>query len=112
MLEVPVTTVEFAGRKFPCGGGGFFRLYPYGLSRWAIRRVNERDRQACVFYFHPWEFHEMPQGDIHFGEGSVRPDPFLVKHCGPYAVEQLDSLIAQLKSRNATFHQAREMGNR
>jgi len=55
ILEVPVTTVEFAGGRFPCGGGGFFRLFPYALSRWAIRRVNRLDRQPGIFYFHPWE---------------------------------------------------------
>lgn len=55
LLEVPVTTVTIAGQKLPCGGGGYFRLLPYALSRWAMRRVNERDGQACVFYFHPWE---------------------------------------------------------
>jgi polysaccharide deacetylase family protein (PEP-CTERM system associated) len=55
MLEVPVTTVELFRRNYPCGGGGYFRLLPYALSRWAMRRVNERDGQSCVFYFHPWE---------------------------------------------------------
>jgi polysaccharide deacetylase family protein (PEP-CTERM system associated) len=55
ILEIPVTTVSIAGRNFPCGGGGYFRLLPYALFRWALRRVNDRDRQAGVFYFHPWE---------------------------------------------------------
>lgn len=55
LLEVPVTTVSLLDRNFPCGGGGYFRLLPYGLSRWAMRRVNQRDGEACVFYFHPWE---------------------------------------------------------
>jgi polysaccharide deacetylase family protein (PEP-CTERM system associated) len=55
LLEVPVTTVEIGQRKFPCGGGGYFRLFPYALSRWALQRVNERDGQSAVFYFHPWE---------------------------------------------------------
>lgn len=54
-LEVPVTTLELFARHWPCGGGGYFRLWPYALSRWAIRRVNARDGEACVFYFHPWE---------------------------------------------------------
>jgi len=61
------------------------------------------------FYLHPWEFHPMPQGDIHFGEGSVRPDPFIVKNCGPEAARQLELLIAELKKRGATFHQAEEI---
>ncbi len=55
LLEIPVTTVQLGNHKLPCGGGGYFRLLPYALSRRAIRRVNERDGQACVFYFHPWE---------------------------------------------------------
>ena len=54
-LEVPVTTFTLGGRSFPCGGGGYFRLYPYAVSRWAIRRVNRHDAQSAVFYFHPWE---------------------------------------------------------
>ncbi len=55
LLEIPVSTVAFGGKNFPCGGGGFFRLFPYPVSRWAIERVNRVDRQASVFYFHPWE---------------------------------------------------------
>lgn len=55
ILEVPVTTVMLGQRTFPCGGGGYFRLFPYALSRWALRRVNQRDGESAVFYFHPWE---------------------------------------------------------
>jgi polysaccharide deacetylase family protein (PEP-CTERM system associated) len=55
LLEIPVTTVELAGRRLPCAGGGFFRLYPYVLTRIALRRVNQHDGQPAVFYFHPWE---------------------------------------------------------
>jgi len=50
-----MTTFSLFGRNFPCSGGGYFRLVPYAVSRWALHRVNARDRQACVFYFHPWE---------------------------------------------------------
>jgi polysaccharide deacetylase family protein (PEP-CTERM system associated) len=55
ILEIPVTTVAVGERKFPCGGGGYFRLFPYRFSRWMMRRVNGRDGESCVFYFHPWE---------------------------------------------------------
>ena len=54
-LEMPVTTVEILGRKIPCGGGGYFRILPYFISRSAMKRVNGKDEQACIFYFHPWE---------------------------------------------------------
>jgi len=55
ILEIPVTTVSWGGSNYPCGGGGYFRLLPYPLFRWALRRVNEMDRQSGLFYFHPWE---------------------------------------------------------
>jgi len=55
ILEIPVTTVRWGGSNYPCGGGGYFRLLPYPLFRWALRRVNEMDRQSGLFYFHPWE---------------------------------------------------------
>jgi len=54
-LEMPVTTVDVMGRKIPCGGGGYFRLLPYQISKMAMKRVNKKDKQACIFYFHPWE---------------------------------------------------------
>jgi len=61
------------------------------------------------FYFHPWEFHPMPQGEIHYGEGAVRPDPFIVQNCGPEAVKQFDLLLAMLRDRGAQFFQARQI---
>ncbi len=55
IIEIPMSTVEILGQKRPCSGGGYFRLLPYRLSRWAIDRINRKDAQPCVFYFHPWE---------------------------------------------------------
>lgn len=55
ILEIPITTILMFRRNFPCGGGGYFRLLPYSFSRWALGRVNKRDQQPAVFYFHPWE---------------------------------------------------------
>lgn len=55
LLELPVTTVNLFDRNWPSGGGGYFRLLPYSLSRWCMTRVNNLDRQPCIFYFHPWE---------------------------------------------------------
>jgi len=55
LLEIPVTTLRMGSRNLPSSGGGYFRLLPYALSRWMIRRVNEVDGESAVFYFHPWE---------------------------------------------------------
>ena len=55
LLEIPVSTLSVAGHNINCGGGGWFRLFPYRFSRWSLARINQRDQRACVFYFHPWE---------------------------------------------------------
>ena len=55
ILELPPTTVPMMGRNLPAAGGGWFRLLPYELSRWMLRRVNEQEQAPCMFYFHPWE---------------------------------------------------------
>lgn len=55
ILELPPTTLPLLGRNLPAAGGGWFRLLPYAMSRWMLRRVNRQDRAPCMFYFHPWE---------------------------------------------------------
>jgi polysaccharide deacetylase family protein (PEP-CTERM system associated) len=55
VTEVPLTTVRLFERNLPCAGGGYFRLLPYCYSRWALRRVNEKERMPGIFYLHPWE---------------------------------------------------------
>ena len=55
VLELPVATVRIFSTNWPAGGGGYFRLLPYFVSRWSIRRINGIDRKPAMFYFHPWE---------------------------------------------------------
>lgn len=55
IVEIPVTTARYLNRNWPAGGGGYFRLYPYRLSRALIRAINQREGRAAVFYTHPWE---------------------------------------------------------
>jgi polysaccharide deacetylase family protein (PEP-CTERM system associated) len=55
VVELPMTTVQVLGRNLPCAGGGWFRLVPYAAFRLGLRRVNQVERRAGMFYFHPWE---------------------------------------------------------
>ena len=50
-----MTVVTRRSRRYPVGGGGYFRLAPYALTRAAIREVNAAGHPAVV-YFHPYEF--------------------------------------------------------
>jgi polysaccharide deacetylase family protein (PEP-CTERM system associated) len=54
LTELPMGVAEVLGRKIPCSGGGYFRLYPYGLTRRLIGLCNRQGRPV-MFYLHPWE---------------------------------------------------------
>lgn len=55
MVEIPMSVVDFAGRRWHASGGGWFRLMPYPLFEAATRRITGREGRRPVFYFHPWE---------------------------------------------------------
>jgi polysaccharide deacetylase family protein (PEP-CTERM system associated) len=55
LWELPGSTVRWAGMNFPIGGGGYFRLLPYGWTRLGIERLNATERRPAIFYLHPWE---------------------------------------------------------
>lgn len=55
LLEVPVSTLNMCNKNWPISGGGYFRLYPYLLSRWALTNYHNNEKQPGVFYLHPWE---------------------------------------------------------
>lgn len=55
LWEFPLTTYQLWRWTLPVAGGGYLRLYPYSLTRWAIRQVND-DGVPAVVYVHPWEF--------------------------------------------------------
>jgi len=54
IVEFPISVLRYGGVKIPVAGGGYFRLFPYRFSRWALRRLNMQ-QQEFVFYVHPWE---------------------------------------------------------
>ena len=55
IIEIPIPTTYIGKRSVPIGGGGYFRLYPYALSRTLIKRFLSQEQQPYSFYFHPWE---------------------------------------------------------
>ena len=55
LVEVLISTVKWMNRVWPTGGGGYFRFFPYSISKRLIRAVNEQDNRSAIFYLHPWE---------------------------------------------------------
>ena len=62
LVEFPLSTAKVFRYKLPVAGGGYFRLYPYALTRAGLRQVNSR-QQPFIFYLHPWEI-DPDQPDI------------------------------------------------
>ncbi|MEM5498086.1 XrtA system polysaccharide deacetylase [Paraglaciecola mesophila] len=55
IIEIPIPTHKVMGRQTPIGGGGYFRLYPYTLTKSLITGYLKKEKQPYSFYFHPWE---------------------------------------------------------
>ena len=55
IVELPLTTLTLAGRRWPISGGGYARLLPQRLLCRALRAAANRRRTAPVFYCHPYE---------------------------------------------------------
>jgi len=54
ILEIPISTVRILGQNLPIAGGGYFRILPYSVVRWGLKKIN-REEGPFVFYIHPWE---------------------------------------------------------
>lgn len=55
LVEFPIGTVRVLGWNMPIGGGGYFRLAPFSMTRMGISRVNAVENRPVMFYLHPWE---------------------------------------------------------
>ncbi|ABD79403.1 XrtA system polysaccharide deacetylase [Saccharophagus degradans] len=55
ITEFPLTSAKVMGMSIPAAGGGYFRQYPYALSRWLFERASVNQTRPLIFYLHPWE---------------------------------------------------------
>ena len=55
LVEAPVACFHWMGRRIPVGGGGYFRLWPYRVIRYAWRQLTRVDRPGII-YMHPYEY--------------------------------------------------------
>lgn len=54
IVEFPVSVFTYRNLRVPIAGGGYFRLFPYGLTRTALQSINKSGHEF-LFYLHPWE---------------------------------------------------------
>ena len=55
IFEFPPSTIRLVNNNWAVGGGGYLRLFPYQITRRAIQRLNNKEKQPAMVYFHPWE---------------------------------------------------------
>lgn len=53
--EIPLSTLPMFGKNWPISGGGYFRLYPYSFTKWAVSKFSRNEKKPYIFYMHPWE---------------------------------------------------------
>ncbi|MEE4206162.1 MAG: XrtA system polysaccharide deacetylase [Erythrobacter sp.] len=111
LVELPVTTAMLGSRRVAAGGGGFFRVLPYGFSRWAIGQVNRVEGRPAMFYFHPWEIDpgqpRVPNAPLrsrlrHY-TGLARMKDKLAALLGDFSWDRVDVVAAREAQRAADF---------
>lgn len=55
LIEFPPSTARVGRQSLPVAGGGYFRIYPYWLTRFGLTRINRGEERPFIFYLHPWE---------------------------------------------------------
>ena len=66
IVEFPLSTARIFRYRLPIAGGGYFRLYPYWLTKAGLKQINSR-KKPFIFYLHPWEIDpEQPRVDTNW----------------------------------------------
>ncbi len=55
LVEFPMTAKKMLGYQLPVSGGGYFRLYPYWFTKYALKSYAKEKQMPFMFYLHPWE---------------------------------------------------------
>jgi polysaccharide deacetylase family protein (PEP-CTERM system associated) len=100
IVELPLTVASFLGRAIPVSGGGYFRMFPFAITRWGFAKANREGRPG-VFYMHPWEI-DADQPDLRGRTNALGAFRHYVGMKG--AAAKLDRLLSQFD-----FHTARDV---
>lgn len=53
--EFPVTVLDYYGKRWPVGGGGWFRIMPFWVYKTLLSKAIHT-KKPLMFYTHPWEY--------------------------------------------------------
>lgn len=112
LIEWPVTTARFAGRSV-AAGGGFMRILPYGVTRWAIEQINGEGHPA-ILYFHPWEIDPSQprvagaplRSKLRHYTGLSAMAGKLQRMLGDFRWDRVDAIVPELAERATAWREA------
>jgi polysaccharide deacetylase family protein (PEP-CTERM system associated) len=113
LLEAPASTTRVGPMNLPIAGGGYFRVLPFGWTRWGIRRVNRSEQRPVIFYLHPWEIDpgqpRIPAGWLsrfrHY-RNLDRTESRLRMLLGEFRFGRMDAMLQSLTSSGAATRPA------
>jgi len=71
IFEIPMSTVSVGFRETPCLGGSYFRLLPYWMTSWTIKKVSTQ--RNPIFYMHPYEMDTEQYPEFYFEALNQKP---------------------------------------
>ena len=104
LTELPMTCVRFGSMRLPSAGGAWFRLFPFSMTRRALRQSAEAGIPG-VFYIHPWE--------IDADQPRLTSDVLTrIRHYGGLSVaaRRMEQMLAEFKFISAAEWFARQPG--
>ena len=113
LWEFPPPVWRILGYPLPVGGGGYFRLYPYALTRRGLGAINRAGRPFAV-YLHPWEF-DLAQPRLRPGwlrgfrhyVNLHRTEPRLVRLLGDFSFGTLSEALARWRGESTRARPSR-----
>jgi len=90
IIEFPLLTTKFLGKKIPAGGGFYLRTLPLSIVKNAIKSM-EKTNHPSTFYIHSWELEpkNMPRIKI------SKKDSFVTYHNLEKAKERMTKLLTE-----------------
>ncbi|MDF1576029.1 MAG: DUF3473 domain-containing protein [Bacteroidales bacterium] len=66
IIEAPMSTLSILNREFPVCGGGYLRIFPYGMNKFAMNKIS--GKRPVNMYMHPYEIDPPPFQDFYMDQ--------------------------------------------
>ena len=99
-IEFEATTLSILGKNIPISGGGYLRLFPWGLMKGLLNH-HLRKNEIYVLYIHPFELSQSPIPEVPSSTSIVTK--FRYSHGRKKVLDRIKKLIELLRSNGYSF---------